>query len=364
MLNKKLNTTFIIASMAILIFLVIITFKLITETDNPALFTIDFDEKSHVVSSYGTLVGSLLTFLSIIFVIYTILQQKEQYSNDKLLEKSKEKNALFDRLKLIHNLLNEIFKHITDTGVEMKAFFEIEKEKTFGSNQMSFYTNKNYYRLLELDYQSIFSAFQEYSKDEDKTKSFNDLYKMVDFYSESFIEQREKYLYHINDKVERKQKIASELNSVMDEASKMIGEYKIELATNNEYKQNLWFQLLNELIVFYYKLISEKDDADFEAIEKEVLVIFLKKANAVEKNIGFEKRILDLVLKIAGIRKQLNSMKMESLNFSNQIESRYKKYYAPESKNLMRLNELSTNISGLITNSVKPVSKNRYFSLL
>lgn len=208
MTNKKLNTTFFFVSIAILIFIVFITVKLILKTENPALFDIDFDKKAHIVSSYGTLVGVLLTFLSIVFVIYTIIQQKEQYNDEKLSENKKEKDALFDRLKLIRNLLNEISKHITQSGIEMKSFFTKEKNQPLKSNQMSFYTNKNYYRLLELDYQLIFSAFQEFSNDDDKTKLFNNLYKKVDFYSESIVEQKEKYQYHIKDKYERIQKIA------------------------------------------------------------------------------------------------------------------------------------------------------------
>ena len=106
--NKLRNITFWTISIIILIIIGVITLKVIFQTENPTLFDIDFDKKDHIVSSYGSLIGVLLTFLSIVFVIYTIIQQKQQYENDKLQEKKKEKNALFDRLKLVGNLLNEI----------------------------------------------------------------------------------------------------------------------------------------------------------------------------------------------------------------------------------------------------------------
>lgn len=348
MINKKVNILFYGVSIAIVLFIVIITYKLIFKTENPALFDIDFDKKEHIVSSFGSLVGVLLTFLSIVFVIYTIIQQKEQYNNDKFIEAKKEKEALFDRLKLVHNLLNEISKHIAETGIEMEAFFRIEIEKPLGSNVMSFYTNRNYYRLLELDYQSIFSAFQEFSTDEDKTKSFNNLYKKVDFYSESIIEQKEKYQYHIKDKYERKQKIAYELNSIMDDASKMIEEYKSEFSTNHGYQLNPWYKLLNGLIAFYYERIPEDDEVDFEIIEKEVLLLFLQEADAVRKEIGFEKLTQDLVLKVAGIRKQLYSIKMESINFGQQMKRRYNDYFSSESTSFNELNKLNEEILTLL----------------
>ena len=349
--NKLRNITFWTISIIILIIIGIITLKVIFQTENPTLFDIDFDKKDHIVSSYGTLIGVLLTFLSIVFVIYTIIQQKQQYENDKLQEKKKEKNALFDRLKLVGNLLNEISGHILDTGKEMKEYYKEEKSNPLKGNQMSFYTNKNYYRLLELDYLSIFSAFQEYNTDDDKTKSFNDLYKKVDFYSESIIEQKEKYQYHIKDKFQRKLKIANQLNSVMDNASKMIEEYKTDLAENKEYEKNEWYQLLNGLIAFYYERIPKDDEADYEKIDKEVLLLFLEEANTVRKKIGFEKKTQDLVLQISGIRKQLFAVKMESINFGEQMERRYNDYYSPESKSYKNLNTLKENIEQ-ITNPV------------
>jgi large-conductance mechanosensitive channel len=364
MINKKLNRTFFILSqvillflsLAILLFIAIITIKLICETDNPSLFDIDFDKKEHIVSSYGTLIGSLLTFLSIIFVIYTIIQQKNQYDNDKRLEKEKEKNALFDRLKLIHNLLNKISTDITNTGYEMKSFFKKEKEKPLDDNYMKFYPNRNYYRLLELDYQLIFSAFQEFSNDEDKTKSFNDLYEEVDFYSESILEQKEKYQYHMKDKFERKQNILSELKCVISEASKMIEDYVVELSENNGYEQNNWYKLLSELINLYSARISKNDEVNFEIIEKEVLSVFISKAEQID----FENKTRDLIINIASIRNKLNSLKMESMCFGEQMERRYNDYYSPESKSFKNLNELKMKISCLIESKVLKNKFNNY----
>jgi hypothetical protein len=49
-------------------------------------------------------------------------QMEQQYENDKFQEKKKEKNALFHRLKLVGDLLNEISGHILDIGKEMKDY--------------------------------------------------------------------------------------------------------------------------------------------------------------------------------------------------------------------------------------------------
>lgn len=348
-MNKRSrNILFWLISIIILLVIGIITAKVINQTENPSLFDIDFDKKEHIITSYSTLVGVLLTFLSFIYVIYTIIQQKEQYDNDKLEEKEKEKNALFDRMKLVNNLLKEIIGHISDTGKEMEAFFIEEKKSPLKNNQMSFYTNRNYYRLLELDYLSIFNSFQEYSSDDDKTKSFNTLYKIVDFYSESIVEQKEKYQYHIKNKFERKLKIADELNLVMDNASKILEDYKIDFTENEDYKNNKWYQLLNGLIAFYYERIPRNDEANYEKLDKEVLLLFLEEANKIRKDIGFEKKIQDLVLQISGIRKQLYSIKMESINFGEQMEKRFNNYYSTKSTVFIDLVELSEQIKSLV----------------
>ncbi|NPD48024.1 hypothetical protein [Lentimicrobium sp. S6] len=351
--NKTRTIIFWTLSIIILIVIGIITINVIYQTENPALFDIDFDKKDHIISSYGILVGVLLTFLSIVFIIHNILQQKQQYDNDKREQKIKEKNSLFDRLKLVMNLVNEICSHIEDTGKEMKTFSLAEKNSPLKNNQMYFYTNKNYSRLLELDYHTIFNAFQEFDTEIDKTKSFNNLYYKVDFYSESIAETKEKYQYHIKDKFQRKVKIANELNSVMDDASKMTEEYKCELTENDRYKQNKWYKLLNGLLAFYYERIPEDDEADYEQIDKEVLFVFLKDALKLRESIGFEKKTQDLVLKIAVIRKQLYTLKIESLDFGKQILIHYNEYYSTQSENYKDLCKLKDHIELLINLAAK-----------
>lgn len=351
MINKARSNIFWALSIIVLIVIGVITVKVIYQTKNPSLFDIDFDNKDHIISSYGILVGVLLTFLSIVFVIYNIIQQKEQYDNDKLEQNEKENNSLFDRLKLVVNLLDEICGHIAETGEEMKTFYNAEKSSPLKNNQMYFYTSKNYYRLLELDYHSIFAAFQEFDTEIDKTKSFNDLYRKVDFYSESIVETKERYQYHIKDKYQRKVKIANELNSVMDNATRMTEEYKSDLAENDRYTQNKWYELLNGLLAFYYERIPKDDEADYEQIDKEVLLLFLEEALKLRKSIGFEKDTQDLVLNISGIRKQLFALKIESSDFGGEIQRLFNNYYSTENVTFKELCKLKNDIE-LIINPV------------
>ena len=337
------NTIFAIISFIILSIIFIITFKVIYQTENPSLFEIDFDKKDHIISSYGTLIGVILTFLSIIFVLFTIIQQKEQFDEEKKIVQLKEKQALFDRLKLINNLITEIISHIEDTGYEMKEFYNPEIENPLDNNQMNFYTNKNYYRLLELDYLSIYNSFQEYIKETDKTKSFNNLYKTIDFYSEIISELKSKYQYHIKDKYLRKSKIANQLNTLMNNASQIINEYQQEYKEGNRYNEQDWYVILNNLIGEYYGKISEEDETDFETLNLIVLYPFLQGANEIRKRIGFEKNTQDIVLQISNIRKQLYAIKMEGKHYGNHIKDYYKKYFSKECesyKGLLKLKKI------------------------
>ncbi len=50
----------------ILLLIVIFTIDVITEIPNRSFLNIDFENKNNIVSAYGTLIGGILAFLSIL----------------------------------------------------------------------------------------------------------------------------------------------------------------------------------------------------------------------------------------------------------------------------------------------------------
>ena len=80
--NYKIIKNIIIGfSIILLILLIIFTVDIINDEPEWAWFDIDFDNSK--VSNYGTLIGGLLSFLAILFVIFGLAEQREQVNDEK-----------------------------------------------------------------------------------------------------------------------------------------------------------------------------------------------------------------------------------------------------------------------------------------
>ena len=86
----------ILIGITIVVFLLILIFTIdvIRETPNRSFLDIDFQNKDNIVSAYGSLIGGILAFLSILFVLFGLLEQRQQILNEKA-EKEAEYAELF-----------------------------------------------------------------------------------------------------------------------------------------------------------------------------------------------------------------------------------------------------------------------------
>ena len=108
---KKYKVLITIISIVTAIILVVLTIDAIYEIDNWKWFNIDFDKRDHIVSAYGALIGGVLAFLSILFVIYQVLEQREQILQEKInskieYEKKTVLLCLFYHLRILFILYN------------------------------------------------------------------------------------------------------------------------------------------------------------------------------------------------------------------------------------------------------------------
>lgn len=85
----KSNTLKTVIILSVL-FIIISTVNVLTITNNPKWFSIDYVSRNQEIISYATLIGAILSFISILLILANIIEQKKQYENDKLLVKNKE----------------------------------------------------------------------------------------------------------------------------------------------------------------------------------------------------------------------------------------------------------------------------------
>ena len=128
---KKYKVLITIISIVTAIILVVLTIDAIYEIDNWKWFNIDFDKRDHIVSAYGALIGGVLAFLSILFVIYQVLEQREQILQEKINSKIEYEKNLKDRLTLLSSFLKSLIEDIISHGKRMEVFFNKETRFDF-----------------------------------------------------------------------------------------------------------------------------------------------------------------------------------------------------------------------------------------
>lgn len=133
------------------IFLIWATIDVIFENGKPSV-DIDYTNSYNTISSYGQLISSILSFISIILILYTIRKQKvendyDRRQNKKSLKREKKKvelerfeNQFYSLLQIHRDNYNEVqdFIENNDTFQELyEAFIK------FGNETTNFYIYKN-----------------------------------------------------------------------------------------------------------------------------------------------------------------------------------------------------------------------------
>ena len=101
-MNKLRLYKKILIGITLVVFLLILIFTIdvIRETPNRSFLDIDFQNKNNIVSAYGTLIGGILAFLSILFVLFGLLEQRLEILNEKAEKEEENRQELTDQLKL------------------------------------------------------------------------------------------------------------------------------------------------------------------------------------------------------------------------------------------------------------------------
>lgn len=341
-MKKLRDISIFILSILLIGFLITLTWNVIYTVPNPKLLDIDFVTKSNVIQGYAALIGSILTFMSIIYVVYTIVQQRELFEKERKIEREKEESGLLDRITLIDTLLSDLIEHILKSGVEIKKFYEIELESPLRGNLLLFYVNNNFTRIIEMDSINIFKACQLYYEGPKSVENFTELLKLVDFYSESQKELKIKFDSYINDKTIILKELVTDINLIFDKVVKHLELYRVDHPENFQSKD--WYKLLDDLIKVYSENLTPNEETNLDVINDEVFTPFLEFANQIRLSIGFEYEILEIVISIIGIRKRIHSLRMDSNNFAMHLQQRHAKYYTVEGDYFDRLPKLKQSL--------------------
>nr|WP_315239494.1 hypothetical protein [uncultured Flavobacterium sp.] len=349
---KVFKNILIVFTTIIFLIIIWISFDLINET-SPKQIEIDFVNKSDIISGYGTLIGGVLSFLSILFVILSLLEQRQQILRNEELVENENKKELLDKLKLLNTFLKSMIDGIIEQGTVMQKYYLEEQTQPSKMNRMYFLVNRNFARAVEMDSLSIYNGIKFYLKDDpDWEKTFLNLFTLIDFYKEGIEELKAKYTSQIKYKVEEQRKIGSAFFKLMNMCASMIDDYKI--ANPDNYMSFPWAKLVNQFTGEYYGYLQECEDndeaTDFRVISNDILIEFLRVSMEFRNTIGYDIfGSRNIVSFIADLRKQINEIEVHCKYYAKDIEEQYDSYFSPENDSLDKLKKIKIKIETIVT---------------
>lgn len=332
----------------ILLLIVIFTIDVIRETPDRLFLNIDFENKNNIVSAYGTLIGGILAFLSILFVLFGLLEQRQQIINEKAEKEAEYAQELKDQLKLLSSYFKSTIKDILNQGKTFSEYSKKEQAEPSEMNTMHFTANKNFTRIIDMDPLSIYKAVRtNFQTDENWENMFLNIYSIFDFYSDGLRELREKYESQIDFKVKEQRKISFEIRSFLNSCSSLVDKYKIKHP--KKYMSYAWVQLVNDFTPQYYAYLEDCKQNDkpssLRFISDNFLLPFLAEAMKLRDDPGYEKPICrKLVVSASNIRKDISEIEFNCIHYARDIEKQFNEYFSEENKHLKELKRLKLEI--------------------
>ena len=135
-----LGTTLTVICM-VFIFLIILSIDAANETDNWQFLNFDFSKRNNIISAYGGLLGAILSFITILFVILDLIYQRRQKTIEIEEKEDKRIQELKDSLSLVQVFIDRLYKNNIDQSKIAKNYVKKEKSEPTEMNIMSFYPN-------------------------------------------------------------------------------------------------------------------------------------------------------------------------------------------------------------------------------
>ncbi|MCG7501761.1 hypothetical protein MHM83_07745 [Tenacibaculum sp. Mcav3-52] len=335
-------------TIVVLLLILIFTIDVIRETPDRAFLDIDFQNKDNIISAYGSLIGGILAFLSILFVLFGLLEQRLQILDEKAEKEEENKQELLDQLKLLSSYLKSTIDHILSQGKTFSEYSQKEKDSPSEMNTMSFTVNKNFTRIIDMNPLSVYKAIRTNFQTEDNwEKIFLNIYSIFDFYSDGLRELKEKYESQIEFKVKEHRRISLEIRTLFNQCSNLVDKYKIKHP--KEYMSFAWVKLVNNFTSEYYAYLEdcEKNNkpSSLRVISDNYLLPFLSEAMELRDDPGYEMGICrKLVVIASNLRKDINEIEFNCVYYAKDIEKQFNEYFSEENKHLEELKKMKLTI--------------------
>lgn len=361
-LYRFIFITTLIFILLVFIFLIIISFDAAGETDDWKFLDLDFTNKDNIIAAYGGLLGSILSFIAILFVILDLVYQRRQKTLESEEKEEIRLQELRDSLGITKVYVERLHKNNIDQSERALAYASEEMSKPTEMNRMSFFPNTFPKLILEIDRHNIFRALREFKPGNEWKKIFVDLYKIADFYNKSIEEITNKHQIHLNKKYKHNSAIATNLDILIDEVSNV----RNDIIGNNTghhstLLENPYFLIVNDFKEKTITLTEDRKEKLSSGVNPEevssglsefrndiVGPLFTSIMERYRADRSLPSEFNGLLTKAQEYMRQTEKLIKDSTDYANHINYYNKEYLDKESKYQIRLLEISNTLESFV----------------
>jgi hypothetical protein len=339
----------------VFVFLIILSFDAASETENWQFLNFDFSKRNNIISAYGGLLGSILSFIAILFVILDLVYQRRQKTLEVEEKEALRIQELRDSLGLVQVFIDRLYQNNLNQSEIAIDYTKIELSEPTEMNRMTFFPNTFPKLILEVDRQNIFKALKELKPGEDWKKVYVDLYKISDFYDKSTTEITEKHQIHLNKKYKHSSEISKNLDILIDKVSnarnKIIPNY---LDNKPALLQDPFFVILNDFKEKTVAVTTERKNKINAGVNpKEISSSLIEFRNEIVTPLfdgimslyktyhEIPEDFEEILTLSQGFLRQTEKLMKDSTDYANHIEYYNTEYLKETSKYQIRLSEIS-----------------------
>ncbi|MBL7473092.1 hypothetical protein [Robertkochia sediminum] len=368
MTRKQFKTALWVIGIVFLIMILVLswlTWQAVAETEDWNFLDIDYTGKEGVINAYGALLSAILSFLAILFIFLDLLNQRRIDGLNEERQKNRLNSERLDLIEVLDIFLGALANDIESFGDRCRIFADKEKENYFAINRIAILPNTYPKLILGLDRTIVYNALKETGGLIEWKKIYVDLYRITDYYENSYDELTRKHQIHLDKKYTLSKQLADDLDVFLDMAVDLRNEvYRIEKKRGANPNTNSYFIFLDHIKNVAEDIVKRRkeaggdpadedyvDPSNFNVWDKELYQPAFKEILRLLNTSPDPRFNLEsLMVKLQSLIRGVEMLEIDSKAYASHISTYSKNYYSSESKYFLRLQEMKGEFEKVIQN--------------
>ncbi|WP_117880494.1 hypothetical protein [Aureibaculum luteum] len=344
------------------IFLVWFSFEAAAETENWSFMDFDFSKKEGIISSYGSLLAAILSFVAILLVLLDLFYQRRLKTIEAEDKETEVIDSYRDNLNIIILFIEQLCQDVISQSKIANDYVKKEKNNPTEPNRMSFVSNAYPKLILDVDRNRFYNSIQHFKPSENWKKLYVNIYKITDFYDKSFEDIKKKHQIHLDKKFKHCIDLGKTLDEIIDINSEIRNNIINECKANETHStENPYFGVLQFIKEKAIEIISRRTNAEdrlnddyinptsLTVWRDEVFQVAFNEIISLWNINGHDNYNLKLLLnKIQFYLREYSRLIQDSEDYSKHVEIYFNDNYSEDSSYVKKLKEIIESIEKVL----------------